>query len=114
MELITGVRKEINSKIPYNILVCHKLWNFTTYSIKNIFRYFFRKAVQVKESRKELLACLTENSRGGRALLKKCRKDSLGTVGVDDSNEKVLSNIVPNSIGAVPIYLKLTFGHKGG
>jgi hypothetical protein len=103
MELITGVRKEINYKIPYNILVCHKLWNFTTYSIKNIFRYFFRKAVQVKESRKELLTCLTENSRGGRALLKKCRKDFLGTVGVNDSNEKVLSNIVPNSIGSAPI-----------
>ncbi len=73
-------------------------------TLKNIFRYFFSEAVRIKESRKELLACLTENSRGGRALLKKCGKDSLGTVGVDYSTEKVLSNIVPNSIVAVPIF----------
>ncbi len=103
MELITGVRKEINYKIWCNILIQRKLRKFTTYGIKNFFRYFFRKVVQVKESRKELLECLTENSRGGRALLKKCRKDSLGTVGVNDSNEKVLSNIVPNSIDFVPL-----------
>jgi hypothetical protein len=53
MELITGARQEINYKILCNMLICHKLWNFTIYIIKNIFWYFFSEAIIAKESRKE-------------------------------------------------------------